>query len=85
MNASVIYIALSIGALAVVAVLVFILGKRKEANQLTTLASLAFSFILAGIIFGENRLVGYSLMGVGLILAVIDIVNRSRSKQEDRQ
>lgn len=85
MNAPVIYIALSIGALAVVVVLAFLLGKRREANQLTTLASLAFSFILAGIIFGENRLVGYSLMGVGLILAVIDIVNRSRSKVGDRQ
>ncbi len=85
MNASVIYIALSIGALAVVVVLAFLLGKRREANQLTTLASLAFSSILAGIIFGENRLVGYSLMGVGLILAVIDIVNRSRSKVGDRQ
>jgi hypothetical protein len=76
----VIYIALSIGVLAVIVVLVFLLGKSRKENRLTPLASLAFAFTMAGIIFGENRLVGYSLLGVGLILAVIDILNKSRSK-----
>ncbi|MGD1992461.1 MAG: hypothetical protein PVI59_04630 [Anaerolineae bacterium] len=80
MNPSVIYIALSIGVLAVIVVLVFLLGKSRKENRLTPLASLAFAFTMAGIIFGENRLVGYSLLGVGLILAVIDILNKSRSK-----
>jgi hypothetical protein len=37
-------------------------------------------FVLAGILFGENRLVGYALLGIGVILAVIDIVRKSKSK-----
>ena len=41
------------------------------------MASVAFAFVLAGILFGENGLVGYGLMTAGTILAVADIVNRS--------
>jgi hypothetical protein len=37
------------------------------------LAGLAWAFVLAGIIFGEDRLIGYGLMGVGVVLAVIDV------------
>lgn len=43
---------------------------------MTPLASSAFTFVFAGILFGENRLIGYSLMGVGIILALIDMVNK---------
>jgi hypothetical protein len=74
-----IYIAISIVVLAVVAVLLFLTGKRKE-NRLTPLAGLAFGFVLAGIVFGASRFVGYGLLGIGVILALVDIVNRSRSK-----
>ena len=80
MNISQIFIAVSIIVLAIVALLVFIVSKHKRENRLTPLAGLAFSFVLAGIIFGENRLIGYGLMGVGVLLAVIDIFNRSKSK-----
>ena len=51
-------------------------NNRKE-NRLTPMAGLAFGFVLAGILFGDDRLIGYGLMGVGVILAVIDIVKRS--------
>lgn len=78
MTISQIYIAISIVVLAVVAILVFFVSKGRKDNRLTPLASLAFAFILAGIIFGENRFLGYALMGVGIILAVMDMVNRSR-------
>ena len=80
MNISQIYIALSIVVLAVVALLVFFVSKHKRENRLTPLAGLAFAFVLAGILFGENRLIGYGLFGVGILLAVIDIFNRSKSK-----
>jgi hypothetical protein len=73
MNSSTIYIIVSILALATVALLIFVFRGESNKNKLTPLASLAFSFIVAGIIFGETRLLGYSLMGVGLILAVVDI------------
>jgi hypothetical protein len=44
------------------------------------LASLAFGFVVAGIVFGnDNRLIGYGLMGIGVLLAVLDIF-RNRNK-----
>jgi hypothetical protein len=79
MNISQIYIAVSIVVLAAIAVLVFLVGKNREKKRLTPLASLAFAFVLAGILFGDNRLLGYGLMGIGVLLAVLDIL-RNRNK-----
>jgi hypothetical protein len=80
MNSSTIYILVSILALAIVALLIFVFRGESNKNKLTPLAGLAFSFIVAGIIFREARLVGYSLMGVGLVLAVIDIFIEKRKR-----
>jgi hypothetical protein len=79
MDTSTAYIAISIAVLAVVAILVFVLGKGERQNRLTPVAGLAFAFVVAGIVFGEDRLIGYSLMGIGVILAIVDIVVRSRN------
>ena len=76
MNTSQIYIAVSIVVLAAIALLVIFLGKSRKENRLTPLAGLALGFILAGIIFGDNRTIGYSLLGIGVILSVIDIVKK---------
>jgi hypothetical protein len=75
-----IYIAISIVVLAVVAFFVFLVRKNRQENRLTPLAGLAFGCVVAGIVFGDERLVGYSLLGVGVLLAVIDMFNRSKSK-----
>lgn len=80
MGPSSLYVAISIAALAVVAVLVFVVGRGKRAPKLTPLAGLAFAFVVAGILFGEERWLGYGLMTVGVVLAVVDIVRRSRSE-----
>jgi len=74
------YILVSIVVLAIVALLVFFVNKGKSENRITPLAGLAFGFVLAGILFGDKRLVGYGLMGVGVILAVVDIFRRLKSK-----
>ena len=80
MNVSQIFIAVSIAVLACIALLVFFIGKSRKESRLTPLASLAFGFVLAGILFGDDRLIGYSLLGIGVILAVIDMLKRSKSK-----
>jgi positive regulator of sigma E activity len=72
------YIAIAIVVLFVVAILAFILGRREPHSRLTPLTGLAFAFVLAGILFGQDRLLGYGLMGVGVILAVIDIFRRPK-------
>lgn len=79
MNISQIWIAVSIVVLAVIALVLFLLNKNRRDKRLTPLASLAFGFVLAGILFSEDRLIGYGLMGVGVLLAVIDAF-RQRNK-----
>jgi len=83
MNTSQIWIAISIVVLAVVALVVFFVSKNRKENRLTSLAGLAFGFVLAGILFGDDRLIGYGLMGVGVIQAVIDMFRRLKSQQID--
>jgi len=79
MNTSQAYIAITIVILLVVALLVFVARRNQQEKRLTPLAGLAFGFVLAGILFGGERFIGYSLMGVGVILAVVDIF-RSKLK-----
>lgn len=78
MNPQNIYIFISIAVLLILALLMFFVARQKKEKPLTTLTSLAFAFILAGIIFGEERWLGYSLMGIGVILAVVDMIRKLR-------
>lgn len=79
MNISQMSIAVAIVVLMMIALLVFVARRNRKETRLTPLASLAFGFILAGILFGDDRLIGYSLMGVGVLLAILDIL-RKRNK-----
>lgn len=78
MDNSLLYIVIALVAIAIVALLLFFVGKGKGQNRLTPLAGMAFGFILAGILFGENRVLGYSLLGIGVVLAVVDMFIRSK-------
>jgi len=79
-NASPIFVAVSIVVLAIVALLAFFIAGRRRENRLTPLAGLAFGFVLAGILFGEDRVVGYGLLGTGVVLAILDMYRRSRNR-----
>jgi hypothetical protein len=74
------YILISIVVLAVIVLLLFVAWRARSTARLTPLAGIAFAFVLAGMMFGENRLLGYSLLGVGVVLAVVDIVLGLRRK-----
>ena len=66
------YVAIAVAALAVVFAVVWFRGPTNRSKRLTPLAGLAFGFVIAGIVFGDNRLIAYSLMGVGVTLAIVD-------------
>lgn len=71
----------AVSLVLIVLLFLFLRLKRKEIKPLTPLAGLAFGCIIAGIVFGEERWLGYGLMGLGIILAVIDaIVKIKRSE-----
>ena len=78
MNTYQIFIAIAIVVLLVTAGLVYFTGWRKE-KRLTPLAGLAFAFVLAGIVFGQERWLGYGLLGMGVILAVADMVRKGKA------
>lgn len=78
MDPSQAYVLISVLVLAIVAVLVFLVRNDNSANRLSPLASAAFAFVIAGIVFGDNRVLGYLLIGSGVTLAVIDILRKGR-------
>jgi hypothetical protein len=80
MDASTVYIIISIVVLAIVALLLYYTSRKKPKKGFSMLAALAFAFIIAGIIFGEDRLVGYGLIGIGVALAVVDIYVKLKSR-----
>lgn len=78
MNPSQIYILIGIITLAIVVSLIYFVRKQKPEKRLSKIAVFSFIFIMAGMIFNENRLVGYGLMGIGVVLAIIDIVKKMK-------
>jgi asparagine N-glycosylation enzyme membrane subunit Stt3 len=75
------WIAISIIALVVIMVLLLI--SRRTGKQLlnpSNLLVLGMSCVVLGIIFGDSRVLGYSFIGVGVLLSVIDAV-RNRKQQ----
>jgi uncharacterized membrane protein len=78
MDASQVYILVAIVILLIIAVIV--LFTKKDRKPLSPLAGLAFGFVIAGLFFADNRFLGYSLIGGGIILSVIDIILKSKKK-----
>jgi hypothetical protein len=51
---------------------------RKQPSKLTMFG---MSLIVLGIVFGDDRLIGYSFIGAGVLLSVIDAI-KNRSKND---
>ena len=64
------YIGISIAAFIVI--LVLLLLNRRKINRISTITMLGMTMIVLGIIFGDSRWISYSLIGIGVLLAIID-------------
>lgn len=74
-----VWIAISIAALIIIMVLLII--SRQKRNQIlnpSNLLILGMSLVVLGIIFGDSRVIGYSFIGVGVLLSVIDVVRNRK-------
>jgi len=74
-----VWIAISITALVIIVVLLLI--SRRKGKQLlnpSNLLILGMSCVGLGIIFGDERLIGYSFIGVGVLLSVIDAIRNRK-------
>jgi hypothetical protein len=73
------WIAISIIALVVIMVLLLISRrKRRQILNPSNLLILGMSLVVLGIIFGDSRAIGYSLIGVGVLLSVIEAIRNRR-------
>ncbi len=64
------YIGISIAAF--IAIIVLLILNRRKSRRISTLTLLGITMIVLGIIFGDSRWVGYPLIGLGVLLAMID-------------
>ncbi len=64
------YIGISIAAF--IAIVVLLILNRRKSRRISTLTMLGMTMIALGIIFGDSRWVGFPLMGLGVLLAIID-------------
>jgi len=70
---------IAIAVVALVLIVVFLLiGRGKQYKKPSNLAILGMSLVVLGIIFGDDRLIGYSFMGVGVLLSVLDIIRNRK-------
>ncbi len=64
------YIGISIAAF--IAIVVLLILNRRKSSRISALTVLGMTMVVLGIIFGDSRWVGYPLIGVGVLLAIID-------------
>ncbi len=76
MNVTTSFVLVAVVVLAIVAGLVFLAGGKRSRGRLTPLGSVAFACVLGGILFGENQMLGYGLLGVGVVLALVDMAGK---------
>lgn len=78
MSAAQAYILIALLALAVVSLLVLLSGRGGRTRRLSPLAGVALACVVSGVAFGDERFIGYALIGVGVGLAIVDIVRKRR-------
>jgi len=73
------WLLIAIGA-AVILGAVILLTSKEGSKEDYALLTLGPTLVVLGIIFGDDRLIGYSFIGVGVLLSIISAI-RSRSKR----
>jgi len=79
-DVSVLFMVLSVIILIIIGILLIVAWKQKKEHRISPLAMLGMVFVILGIVFGSDRLIGYSFLGIGVILSVFDIV-KNRTKK----
>jgi hypothetical protein len=77
MNPSTVYLLIAIVALVAIVIFAFLIKPARQRQKLSPLASLAFGFVLEGIFFGEERWLGYGLMGGWYIVGFCGYNNKT--------
>ena len=57
------------------------LQEKKNSSQGLMLMTLGSSLVVLGIVFGTDRLIGYSFIGAGVLLSIIGAIKSRRKEQ----
>ena len=74
------YVFISLMAFLGISILIFLIKKNQKHQNLSVFEALSFVFIVAGIIFGGERIIGFSLICAGVVFVVADIYIRVKEK-----
>ena len=74
------WLIIAVGIIAIAVAIAFLTRKKKQAIQDDALLTLGTTLVILGIIFGDDRLVGYSFIGVGILLSIISAIRGLRKK-----
>lgn len=58
----------------------YIIKSGEEATPLSRLAWTALILVISGLLLGKRPAIGYILIGSGMVLAVVDILNNTLKK-----
>jgi hypothetical protein len=72
------WLIISIAIVVILLATFFLVRKRKQTSQRNPLLILGIALIALGILFGEDRLVGYSFIGVGVLLSIISAIKNKK-------
>ena len=79
-DASISFITLSAIILIILGILLIVAWKRKKEPPISPFSMPGMVFVILGIVFGSDRLTGYSFLGIGVILSVYDVVKNRKKK-----
>ncbi|MDD3399814.1 MAG: hypothetical protein PHF07_02075 [Candidatus Pacebacteria bacterium] len=85
MDSPAVFFFTSVAVLAAITAAFFFTGKRASEKRLSGLATVSFILVLAGIVFGDNKTVGYVLLLIGLAFAVADIIRKRKKSDAQKE
>lgn len=75
------YLYIGIGAFILIILFIVFLARGEKFQKLSRLSTLAFMMVICAIVFSDaGRIVSYSFFGLGIVISILDIVNRSKKK-----
>jgi len=73
-------VAVAVGIISIAVAVAFSARKKKQAIQDDALLTLGITLVVLGIVFGDECIVGYLFIGVGISLAIISAARGLRKK-----
>jgi hypothetical protein len=78
MEATFIFMAVLIGVFALLTAIGYI--KRNREKRITPAALVALALITIGIFLGDIKMIGYSMIGAGMILFIFEMIREYKKK-----